>query len=84
MGDMMDINIIIDKIEQSDMIACTLSWVLLCLYAQIGITYLAVVRTTALNHSLFMLSLTAFFSTLLCFVQYIFSPRSIYIINEKD
>lgn len=81
---MMDVSIITDKIEQSDMVAYTLSWVLLCLYVQIGITYLAVVRTTALNHSLFMLSLTAFFLTLLCFIQNIFSPRIIYIIGEKD
>lgn len=81
---MMDVNAITDKIEQSDMTACVLSWVLVCLYAQIGITYLAVVRTTVLYHSLFILSLTAFFLTLLCFIQNILSPRIIYIIGEKD
>lgn len=84
MGDMMDIRVITDDIEQSDMTACVISWVLICLYIQIVLTYLAIVRTTALNHSLFMLSLTAFFLTLLCFIQNIFSPRVIYIIGEKD
>ena len=81
---MMDIKAIVDKIDDGEMIACTLSWVLVCLYVQIGITFIAVVRTTVLNYSVFVLALTAFFLTLLCFIQNIFLPRIIYIINEKD
>lgn len=76
--------LIIDEIEQSDMTACAVSWVLVALYLQIGITYLALVRTTILNHSLFLLALTAFFVALLCYVQFTLSPKTIYIIDDKE
>ena len=73
-----------DDIERSDAIACTVSWVLVTLYLQVGITYLALVETTILYHSLFLLGLTAFFVSLMCFVQYTLSPKTIYIIDDKE
>lgn len=73
-----------DDIEQSDMTACVLSWVLVCLYAQIGITYLAIVRTTLLNHSLVLVALTAFFISMLCYIQFTLSPKVIIIVDEKE
>lgn len=76
--------VLIDEIEQSDIVVCTISWVLVSLYIQIGITYLALVTTTVLYHSIFLLALTAFFVSLMCFVQYTLSPKTIYIINDKE
>ena len=75
---------IVDEIEQSDMVACTVSWVLVSIYVQIALTYLAIVRTTLLNHSLFLIAITTFFISVLCYVQFTLSPKVIIIVDEKE
>ena len=84
MGDTMDIKVVVDKIDDGDITACALLWVLLCLYIQIGITFIAVVRTTVLNYSVFLLALTAFFLSIMILIQNIFLPKiTLHIIDEK-
>ena len=82
MGDIMIKREVIDDIEQSDLIAYTISWVLISMYFQVFFTFLAVAETTLLNYILFLLTLTAFFIATMCYVYCVFSPRFIYIVKE--